>query len=267
MPLTVLVTLIDGSVESLNVNEKTTVKEAKNMLSELRDLSVKHFDLLFESAVLEDPKTLTGYGISNNDQLTMTESEYTIAIRKLGDSSPTLTNLIEEARTGGDLISSYIKAGVDVNGADDLNVTPLYQACASKQHEAMRVLLQHGADPSKCSYSNTTPLCKSVNGADDAAVRILLDGGAVFKQPDSDALLLSAAGRGCPDVVTTLLTYGADPNRGRKLGYTPLLIAARCSHAGVVRALIKAGADVNFASEPDRHTAIQIAAGSEIGSR
>ena len=46
-----------------------------------------------------------------------------------------------------------------------------------------------------------------------------------------------------------LIESGADINKARDIGVTPLFIAAHKGHEAVVRALIKAGADVNKATD------------------
>jgi ankyrin repeat protein len=76
-------------------------------------------------------------------------------------------------------------------------------------------------------------------------------------------LLHFAAGAGCLEVVALLLRLGVDPNlEGR--GRTPLYcVANECSSETgpeVVRALVRAGADVNACSGVTRATALHAAA-------
>jgi hypothetical protein len=75
-------------------------------------------------------------------------------------------------------------------------------------------------------------------------------------------LLHFAAGAGCLEVVALLLRLGVDPNlEGR--GRTPLYCANECSSKTgpeVVRALVRAGADVNACSGVTRATALHAAA-------
>ena len=78
------------------------------------------------------------------------------------------------------------------------------------------------------------------------------------------ALLHFAAGAGCLDVVAVLLELGTDPNTQDGGGHTPLYcVANQCaSEIGpqVVRALIRAGADVNACGGVTRATALHMAA-------
>jgi truncated hemoglobin YjbI len=77
-------------------------------------------------------------------------------------------------------------------------------------------------------------------------------------------LLHFASGAGCLEVVELLLRLGADPNRQGRGDHTPLYcVANECaSETGpeVVRALVRAGADVNACGGVTRATALHMAA-------
>jgi truncated hemoglobin YjbI len=77
-------------------------------------------------------------------------------------------------------------------------------------------------------------------------------------------LLHFAAGAGCLEVVALLLRVGVDPNIVGRGGHTPLYcVANECaSETGpeVVRALVRAGADVNAGGGVTRATALHMAA-------
>jgi hemoglobin len=77
-------------------------------------------------------------------------------------------------------------------------------------------------------------------------------------------LLHFAAGAGCVEVVALLLRLGVDPNIRGRGGHTPLYcVANECAlEAGpdVVRALVRAGADVNACGGVTRATALHMAA-------
>jgi ankyrin repeat protein len=50
-------------------------------------------------------------------------------------------------------------------------------------------------------------------------------------------------------VVRALIEAGADVNKARECGWTPIYVAAEQGHGAIVRVLIDAGADVNEARE------------------
>ena len=81
---------------------------------------------------------------------------------------------------------------------------------------------------------------------------------------DEGTLLHFAAAAGCLEVVESLLRLGSDPNTNGRGDHTPLYCAANAcgSEAGpdIVRALIRAGADVNGADGVTRATALHMAA-------
>ena len=78
------------------------------------------------------------------------------------------------------------------------------------------------------------------------------------------ALLHFASGAGCFEVVAVLLRLGMDPNQQDRGGHSPLYcVANQCaSESGpeVVRALVRAGADVNAQGGVTRSTALHMAA-------
>lgn len=77
-------------------------------------------------------------------------------------------------------------------------------------------------------------------------------------------LLHFASGAGCFEIVALLLRLGTDPNIQERGGHTPLYcVANECaSDAGpeLVRALVRAGADVNACGGVTRATALHMAA-------
>jgi|TARA_B110000902_G_scaffold198423_1_gene225226 hypothetical protein len=68
---------------------------------------------------------------------------------------------------------------------------------------------------------------------------------------DETKLTIIAAQFGHESVVRALIELGADVNKARNDGVTPLYIAAQVGHEAVVRALIEAGVNVNRAADDD----------------
>jgi len=71
--------------------------------------------------------------------------------------------------------------------------------------------------------------------------------------------LFFAAQRGHEEVVTYLLSRGADPDSATRFG-TALGLSARNNHTGIVKALLDAGADPNLPGGDDGRTALHHAA-------
>lgn len=80
-------------------------------------------------------------------------------------------------------------------------------------------------------------------------------------QTDSNhdtALTLACAG-GHEELVSLLLSRGADIEHRDKKGFTPLMLAATAGHAGVVEILLNHAADVEAQSERTKDTALSLA--------
>jgi ankyrin repeat protein len=129
--------------------------------------------------------------------------------------SPALTELdkalLGAARIGDtEAMQLHIKAGARVNAVDPLGNTPLSYVAASGDLVRARMLLKERAE---------------VEGR----------GGVLTP-------LASAALRGHVQMVTLLLSRGADPDAQGLSGVSPLVLAVRLKHLAVADALLKAGA-------------------------
>ena len=91
-----------------------------------------------------------------------------------------------------------------------------------------------------------TPLLFAVNGGHQDAVRVLLEAGANVNGPMPDGLtpLLLAQIRRHEALALFLLEHGADPNNAGP-GFPPLHVAGYLSQLAIAKALIARGADVN----------------------
>jgi ankyrin repeat protein len=119
-------------------------------------------------------------------------------------------------------VEALIRAGADVNAANDLGVTPLGLACTDGGPAVVASLLRAGANPN-------APL------------------------PSGESPLMSAARTGQAESVKALLGHGADVNaRETTRGQTALMWAAAQRHSDVVRVLLAAGADVHARSATRR---------------
>ena len=111
-----------------------------------------------------------------------------------------------------------IRAGADVNAANDLGVTPLWAASQNGSAAMVRRLLEAGANPNAALLKGETPV-------------------------------MVAARSGYAGIVEQLLAKGANPNARATRGQTALMWAASQKHSGVVKVLLSHGADVHARSE------------------
>ncbi|MBI2899235.1 MAG: ankyrin repeat domain-containing protein [Planctomycetes bacterium] len=120
-------------------------------------------------------------------------------------------------------------------------------AFQGRRVEAMRVLLEDGADPDTMEEGGVTPLMIAAREGWDEIVAILLKGRARFDHQDGDGrtALLHAAGAARASAAQLLLDAGADPNLSLPSGDTPLIVAAREGHLEVVRAVAPRMRDLN----------------------
>ncbi|CAH0018272.1 unnamed protein product [Clonostachys rhizophaga] len=149
---------------------------------------------------------------------------------RLGNPSLSLVNAAQNNMV--DSIEKCIGEGADVNGSSDEGSTPLIAASICGHLEAIKRLVELGADVNM--IQNSTYLL-------------------------GETALISAARRGNAGSIKLLLSQGANPNiHGQRT--SPLIEAARHNITiHCLEALLDAGANVNFASRTSGVTALIMA--------
>jgi uncharacterized protein len=124
---------------------------------------------------------------------------------------------------------------------------PLLEAAKRGDKEALRSLLQKGADANATEGDGATALHWAAYRDDLEAVDLLIRAGAkVNAANDLGATpLWAAAQNGSEAIVRRLLAAGANPNAKLLLGETVLMVASRAGNAAVAEQLLAKGADVN----------------------
>lgn len=153
------------------------------------------------------------------------------------------TCLTSAAKRGdAEMVKALIDAGADlfVGGRP-----PLVWAAEEGNVETAACLLAHGADRSKELVSAALGSAAARGPAE--MVRLLLDHGAEPNTPSrlagySPLMLAAYSENVSAETVQLLLDKGADPKAKGQNGETPLSLAKKRGHNGVVELLIKAGA-------------------------
>ncbi len=199
------------------------------------------------------------------------------AAARAGDS----TALLDATYTGDAArVAALIKAGADVNEANQFGATPMSQAALRGDTEVLRLLLKGGANPDSPNAEGETALMLVARTGNVEAAKLLVKAGAKVDAREKwggQTALIWAAAQDQPQMIAFLVSKGAevdahsvvrdwprrmtaeerpkDMNRG---GMSGLMFAAREGHVDAVRTLLKAGANPDF-TDPDGSTALIVA--------
>jgi ankyrin repeat protein len=162
---------------------------------------------------------------------------------------------------------TQLKALLDPNAnsgvADDRGITPLMYAAEIGSVDAMRLLIDRGADVNAQNAFGSTALMWSVS--DSAKVRLLLDHGAQVNtaaRSGRTALIIAAFTNPSAEVVKLLLAKGAKVSVMDTRHVTPLNAATFGNDTATVRLLLDAGADIETADTFIGLTPLMNAAGN-----
>jgi len=143
--------------------------------------------------------------------------------------APKLNFFVHSARTGD--IASLKKAldeGVAINVFDNLDQTALIAAVSQSKLEAVKLLIQRGADVNLVDRAGWSPLHFAVYfSTETAVIDALIAGGAKLNAQNDRGItpLYFASITGHESQVKRLIAAGADRNVASKSGYTPLRVA------------------------------------------
>jgi ankyrin repeat protein len=162
-------------------------------------------------------------------------------------------------------VRALLARGAAVNGKQVEGRTPLYLAASlGDGANIVRVLLEHGADPSLAAANGQTPLMAAAVRGHMEVLRLLLDAKADVnaKNGAGETALMLAASSGSPRAVGLLLDRGADARVRTKRNETALGNAATAGVEETVRLLLDAGAEVNVRNIRG-YSPLMLAAGSD----
>ncbi len=177
-------------------------------------------------------------------------------------------------------VAALIKSGANVNEANQFGATPMSQAALRGDAEVLQLLLGNGADPDSPNAEGETALMLVARTGNVEAAKLLLKAGAKVDAREKwggQTALIWAAAQNQPQMIEFLVSKGAavdarsavrewprrmtaeerpkDMNRG---GMSGLMFAAREGHVATARALLKAGAAIDF-TDPDGSTPLIVA--------
>ena len=159
-------------------------------------------------------------------------------------------------------LQKIIQHGVNVNAVNNNCETALVRACSSAQAEAVKVLLESGADPNISNCEDYTSLHAAVYGCctnetqqGTITCKVQLDAQNI----NGETALVLACLYQQQSSVKILLEAGSNPNIASTVGNTSLhaAVLGNCSQK-TIKAIIDHGADINTKSK-HRRTALLIA--------
>lgn len=152
-------------------------------------------------------------------------------------------------------IAKLASSGANVNAKDPYGRTPLHVAAFMKQRDAMKALVDAGADPNALD-ADRYDMVTIASVADDpatleAALKLGNRATNVTSRYDGTALI-AAAHLGHVEVVRILIKAGAPLDHVNNLGWTALIESivlgdGGARHTATLDALVQGGANVNIA--------------------
>ena len=128
-----------------------------------------------------------------------------------------------------------------------LGETPMHYLAVEDQLDAVRLLVEHGAEINTLNRFGNSALSEAASLGYVALVEWMLANGAMLELPgQSDPTLHEAVRGGSLDVVRILIAAGADVDVIDSLGQTPLHVAAaNDERRELISVLAKAGANID----------------------
>ena len=161
--------------------------------------------------------------------------------------------------TSGDHIRTAIQMGADVNSRNGFSSSPLQVALGELRYggdkktaslDVIGALIEAGADVNVGSKYDS-PLVLAIRHSNNPAlIKLLIEGGAIV----NNQMLWDAAGKSDPDIITQLISAGAEVNSARPsatydriFGESALMISSKENqNPEVITSLLGAGAAVNL---------------------
>ncbi|KAF2287703.1 hypothetical protein GH714_002380 [Hevea brasiliensis] len=132
-----------------------------------------------------------------------------------------------------ELLRYLLSKGVEVDSESDAG-TPLIWAAGHAQPDALKILLEHHANPNSETEDNITPLLSAVAAGSLACLESLVQAGADVNVIAGGATPLHiAADNGSSEILNCLLKAGADPNVLMRMARNQYRLLQRGNRAAV----------------------------------
>lgn len=163
--------------------------------------------------------------------------------------------LLAAAKGDAAEIARLAASGANLNARDGYGRTPLHLATFGRHRNAIAALVKAGADINAKEHDRYDALTIAAVANDAPTLKVLLDLGASAKQVTSrydGTALIAAAHLGHAEVVKLLIGAGAPLDHVNNLGWTAVIESIVLGdggprHTETLRALVRAGANVNLA--------------------
>jgi uncharacterized protein len=159
--------------------------------------------------------------------------------------------IVDAARRGDrDALRALLQKGANVNEAEGDGSTALHWASYKDDLQAADLLIKAGANVNVSNDLGATPLWTASQNGSEGMVKRLLDAGAKPNLPllSGETSLMVASRTGNPVVVEMLIAKGANVNASGTRKQTALMWAVAQKHPEVVKVLLANGVDIHARS-------------------
>ena len=159
-----------------------------------------------------------------------------------------------------DAVRQLLEEGADPDSLDSDGCTALFWAARNGHEGVARLLIEKGANPDLGTSDGLTPLWEATYNQHEAVERMLLKKriDPDSKNQDDRVALFWATYNGDVEKVRSLLENGVNPNSRDRWGAAPLFWAAINGHTAMVSLLLKKGVDRD-PRNPDGRTPLWLA--------